>query len=119
MVGWTNYQDYIASPEWREKRARLFKRGQIARCWCCNRKARVGKSLDAHHLTYEHFGDERPGELVLLCQMCHAMVHLKAVDLTASLSEATDFVRQIRRTRTMPAGWKSPVTRNVLGRRRS
>lgn len=28
--------------------------------------------LEVHHLTYEHFGDELPEEIVVLCEKCHA-----------------------------------------------
>lgn len=30
-----------------------------------------------HHLSYEHFNNERDDELMLLCKKCHAEIHAK------------------------------------------
>jgi hypothetical protein len=32
-------------------------------------------ALQVHHLTYDHLGNERRGELVVLCNDCHLFVH--------------------------------------------
>ena len=67
----TDYQTYIRSDEWRKKASEAkVKVGQ--RCQICNRhKDEI--TLDAHHRTYEHLGNERAGDITVLCRDCHEL----------------------------------------------
>ena len=59
------------SPVWAEKRRACKERAG----WKCEDCGRSRLLLEAHHLTYEHFGAELPEELRCLCQPCHARRH--------------------------------------------
>lgn len=72
------YERYLASPEWAERRAELI---GVTGDWCkwCGRPGPsewCGRhALDAHHLTYARFGQESIHDLALLCRPCHDEVH--------------------------------------------
>lgn len=68
------YQEYLQTIEWK-MRASSTKIAAGGRCQLCNRGAR----LEAHHRTYERRGNERPGDLIALCDTCHAKFHDKPV----------------------------------------
>lgn len=64
------YRAYLQSPEWKAKRAKVMKRcGGI--CEGCGDEPAV----HAHHVTYDHFGNEFLFELLGLCEACHERVH--------------------------------------------
>jgi len=63
------YQRYMASDEWRQLRTRKI--AEVGRCQDCGATDR----LEAHHLTYERFGHERPEDLQVLCHFCHMSEH--------------------------------------------
>ncbi len=59
------YEEYIHSHAWKEKAdARMEKDHHT--CCVCGREA-----TEVHHLTYEHFREERMDDLVSLCHECH------------------------------------------------
>lgn len=61
----------VTSPEWIERRHRIFKeRGR--RCESCGT---TRGALQLHHLTYANFTNERDDELVILCGPCHEARH--------------------------------------------
>lgn len=65
-----DYQDYLSSPEWRERRQLVIDRcGGI--CEGC-RKRMVDH---VHHRTYIHYRNEFLFELVGLCRQCHERIH--------------------------------------------
>lgn len=64
------YDAYIVSDVWREKRGPALERAEH-RCQVCN----ADRHLDVHHRTYERLGDERPGDLTVLCRSCHELFH--------------------------------------------
>lgn len=68
------YQEYIGSALWRARRRQVIDR-QDGKCWCGE------PATDAHHLTYEHLGDEFPDELEALCAACHERAHHDVGDL--------------------------------------
>jgi predicted HNH restriction endonuclease len=68
-VQWINYTQYLRSVGWAMKRAACLKRAGY-RCQACNGDRR----LEAHHRTYERFGDEAPGDLICLCHWCHLAI---------------------------------------------
>lgn len=64
------YQAVMQSAGWRRRRQDAIRRAG-RRCQECG----AGGPLDVHHLTYAHLGDERPGELVAVCEGCHGRLH--------------------------------------------
>lgn len=76
------YTTYIASKEWAEKRARLFKlRGRA-----CEQCASVD-DLEVHHKTYERFGDEDDDDLCVLCEECHEKEHARQASMRHIIKE--------------------------------
>lgn len=67
-----DYYTYIRSSEWKQKAAAAKKRAGN-RCQVCNRGRKDGVRLDAHHRTYERLGNERPGDITVLCRDCHEL----------------------------------------------
>lgn len=65
------YQQYLDSPEWKERRAARLKAAGYA-CQVCNGRNKV---LNVHHRTYIRRGEEYARDLVVLCQDCHHMFH--------------------------------------------
>ena len=62
-----DYNAYLKSPEWDEKRREAIQQagGRCARC------GRTDLPLEVHHLHYETLGDEGPEDLEALCKDCH------------------------------------------------
>ena len=86
-----SYQRYLESDEWKARRA---KRGKLAVwigrrfvCeWCMTpqtlREYRPLKmyevqrvNINIHHISYERIGNERFGDLMVLCRDCHQTLH--------------------------------------------
>ncbi len=67
----TEYTDYLKSKEWRAKRREIFKtRSECECCW-------EAKYLQVHHLHYKNiFCENLEKDLVVLCKLCHKMVHV-------------------------------------------
>ena len=65
-----NYDDYMKSVEWEEKR-QLRLRMDGFRCFKCG----TAVNLQVHHITYERLGQEKMGDLVTLCKKCHKRLH--------------------------------------------
>lgn len=63
------YNDYISSPEWKERSKEIRKKNP--KCSLCNR---VG-ALHVHHRTYVRLGNEEDGDLITLCKDCHDLFH--------------------------------------------
>lgn len=64
------YQAYLRSTQWKEKRARILaERGK--RCEVCGYHDR----LSLHHLTYVRLYDEPDSDLLVTCESCHAGFH--------------------------------------------
>ena len=64
------YDDYLRSAEWRERRNLVLERAG-GKCEGCARK----RATRVHHLTYVHIRNELLFELVALCDVCHAVAH--------------------------------------------
>jgi hypothetical protein len=65
-----DYDEYLRSPSWREKRDYVLLRAGY-RCQVCNGKER----LEVHHRTYDRLGHEDPEDLTVLCRGCHEAFH--------------------------------------------
>ena len=67
------YADYLRTPHWQSMRTGALNRAGH-RCQVCN----ASKNLHVHHRTYERCpGNERAGDLTVLCADCHALYHDK------------------------------------------
>lgn len=66
------YEDYLQTPAWQERRSQAL-RDAGNKCQLCYSP----KHLNVHHKTYERRGHELPGDLIVLCQDCHAKHHDK------------------------------------------
>lgn len=63
------YRAYLASPAWRRRcHAALARAG-----WKCERCgwSKYSRRLEVHHKTYDHFREERPEDLEVVCTVCH------------------------------------------------
>lgn len=67
------YGAYLNSPEWKERR-----REALVRADNCCEGCGVIEHLEVHHLTYDRLGFERPQDLMVLCNACHAREHGRA-----------------------------------------
>jgi hypothetical protein len=67
------YQEYINSPEWKEKSKEAKERAGY-RCQLCNRKGN-DTTLHVHHNTYDRLLLEDNNDLIVLCSKCHAKFH--------------------------------------------
>lgn len=64
-----NYNDYLNSYIWKEKRDFLIKK--VGYCTRCGRR----KRLVVHHNTYANIGNEREQDLDVVCFDCHNRIH--------------------------------------------
>ncbi|SRR6266581_3056230 len=64
------YQEYLQTPEWKERRLRILERDNY-RCQVCN----SSDHLNVHHRDYSRRGDEEDSDLTTLCQGCHQVFH--------------------------------------------
>lgn len=64
------YKDYLQTDHWKAIRAQALARANY-RCQVSNSTYR----LQVHHRTYENLGNERPEDVVVLCEECHALYH--------------------------------------------
>jgi len=69
---YTDYQEYLKSPEWDVRRKKAYAMAGY-RCQLCNKKGQ----LHAHHRTYERLGHEKDTDIIVLCSRCHATFHKK------------------------------------------
>jgi 5-methylcytosine-specific restriction endonuclease McrA len=67
-----NYEEHMASPYWKQVSKAVIARAD-GRCQTCNST----EYLQAHHRTYEHFGQEADfmNDLTCLCSRCHFVFH--------------------------------------------
>ncbi len=67
-------EEYRRTPEWRSRRNQaLIRAGN--RCEICSTHRTSDNPLDAHHNSYDRFGDELLVDLVVLCRCCHDLYH--------------------------------------------
>jgi hypothetical protein len=67
---WEKYNEYLNSPEWREKRELVLRRANGI-CEGCGKV----NATQVHHLNYAHVGREMLFELVAVCDACHEIIH--------------------------------------------
>ncbi len=67
------YDQYLRTPEWKEKRSGALKRAGYA-CQVCS----SNEKLHVHHRTYLRRGSELDADLTVLCEKCHSLFHEKS-----------------------------------------
>lgn len=66
-----NYIDYINSSEWRDFRKMIInERGSF-----CERCDNEFESVHIHHIHYKNFKKELRGDVLVLCESCHNLMH--------------------------------------------
>lgn len=65
-----DYNSYIQSAEWKEKRELALQRDKHI-CQRC----KTNKANHVHHITYANIGNEYLYEIVSLCWYCHKLIH--------------------------------------------
>jgi 5-methylcytosine-specific restriction endonuclease McrA len=63
------YTEYLNSPAWLARRQEAIE-AATGRCQRCGASG-DGITLQAHHLSYERLGSERPEDLKVVCVPCH------------------------------------------------
>lgn len=67
---WERYDEYLSSPQWRSRRAKVLERaGGI--CEGCRER----EATQVHHLNYQRIGREMLFDLVAVCEACHEGIH--------------------------------------------
>lgn len=67
---WREYDAYLKTPVWQQKRAAVMARSGGCCEGCATRLA-----TQVHHLSYAHVGHELLFELVAVCDACHRTLH--------------------------------------------
>jgi hypothetical protein len=67
------HRRYLRSPEWKARRMAAIVRAGF-RCGDCGRVVFDARKLQAHHLTYERLGCERPEDIAIRCARCHRRI---------------------------------------------
>ena len=60
------HNDYLRSPEWKERRMKVLRRDGYM-CQACLQNP----ATQVHHLSYDHWGHEPLFELTSICKPCH------------------------------------------------
>jgi 5-methylcytosine-specific restriction endonuclease McrA len=66
------YNIYLSSSQWREKRQQVLKRDDYVCQGCLKSRA-----TEVHHLTYNNVYNELLFQLISLCGNCHRIIHKK------------------------------------------
>ena len=70
MIKWINYDQYMNSPEWENKKKQYFQSKMPKSCLGCG-----ARRVQLHHRYYIRLGKEKLTDLVPLCGKCHLKVH--------------------------------------------
>jgi 5-methylcytosine-specific restriction endonuclease McrA len=64
------YQDYLNSNTWKQKRLKVLNRAKFT-CERCKKK----QATQIHHLTYDRIFNEKLSDLQAVCGKCHMAIH--------------------------------------------
>lgn len=67
------YEEYLLTPHWKETRIKAL-RAAGYKCQLCGEH---DVQLEVHHNTYENLWNEKPNDLIVLCDDCHSRHHAK------------------------------------------
>ena len=65
-----NYDDYLQTEGWKEKRREALKYWDYKCALCFS-----NETLNVHHRTYCRLGSELPNDVIVLCEICHIKHH--------------------------------------------
>jgi len=65
-----NYHEYIHSEIWRARASEMIRKGGYK----CSKCGNIGH-LQCHHTRYTNLGNEKEGDLLVLCEACHKKIH--------------------------------------------
>lgn len=68
-----DYAAYLMTNHWRTLRSKIYDLRKHT-CERCKKKISL---YHVHHKSYKHIGNERLGELMLVCYECHEILHKK------------------------------------------
>jgi len=109
-LGYLTYNKYLESDHWKTLRKRYYKGGDVKNMimkygqLCCTFCTCINKQLNIHHRTYRNLGNEKLGELILLCRDCHYEVHKEESKEKRHLWSATTIAGRKIRKRLKEAG---------------
>lgn len=66
------YEKYLQTWHWKKVKSQALEYAEY-RCMVCN----LASPLHVHHRTYERRGEERPSDVIALCEECHGKFHNK------------------------------------------
>lgn len=71
------YERYLLSPHWMRVRADAIR--QSPRCQRCgvsgSERPDAGATMHVHHRSYSNIWREKPGDIEVLCRVCHMALH--------------------------------------------
>ena len=91
-----SYRDYLRSAHW--QRFKIIKLHKVSACELCLSKDR----LCLHHKTYSSLGNELPGDVVVLCDKCHKLLHEFVGVIDRTLKAKTEEFLQLMKACTSP-----------------
>lgn len=95
------YNQYITSPEWRQKAQQRLKIDNFT-CQMCGRGTDE-TALSVHHINYRTFHHENPlTELITLCPGCHEAVHSMMCRITGYRNDGTPI-----------RGWRDQLPKHI------
>lgn len=83
------YAEYLKTPIWELTRQAALRRAK-GKCSVCHSEI----DLHVHHLNYDNVGDEKPEDLIVLCECCHTLEHNRPEDAD---SHALDIIQRLQR----------------------
>lgn len=66
------YSEYLNSPEWLNRREKLF---HVYGTTCSNPQCNSDRNIQVHHLNYDNVGKEQLFDLIVVCRSCHERLH--------------------------------------------
>lgn len=93
-LGFSLYQDYLASEHWKSFRSRYRRSGRPMRCAVCNKGP-----IQLHHHTYSRLGQEFLGDVTPLCRAHHVAVHDWIRERNKPVSLTHKAIYQLRKVR--------------------
>lgn len=88
-----NYDEYIRSPKWLQKRLAALARAGY-KCQLCSSTIK----LHTHHNSYDHLGNEPMEDLCVMCERCHSLYH-KWIDVRTRVSADGPLSRKDKKAR--------------------
>jgi len=66
------YRDYLSGNYWKNLRQKKFAKQKNPKCFICQ----TNRNLQCHHIVYKNLGTETTGDLMVVCGVCHELLHL-------------------------------------------